>query len=402
MNLPIIFTKLKKTIWGSFMLMAIALPLNIMQISAWPMLMHDNQHTSQSQHSIYWRPQPDWTLPLALSLTSTPVIGNQGNIYLGSTDNNLYAIDRRGNNIWAYPTNGPITSSPAVDLVGNIYIGSADQSFYAVQNDGQLLWSYNVNSAINSSPTIVSRLLPTTIYTASQNGQVHAFYSTGSHLWSSAPLQYGIDQSSPAITSNNNIAISTLGNAFAWSSGQLNILNQNGSSHCSYDTGFYQGDGSRSSVSIMPNDNILLATKDSLGWGPGRLFIIDQNCNEVCHTTDLNHHYSSPAIADDGTIYLGTGNGLSAINQSCQVQWTAPTGSISYSTPAISANNKILAGADNGNFYIINPDGSVRWQYDLGEQLGSPIIGSGGKIYINSANNLYAFKSDLLREVFTW
>lgn len=402
MRLPTIFTKCKKTIWGSFMLMAIAIPLNIMHISAWPVFMHDSQHTSQSEHSIRWRPQLDWTLPMDLSLTSAPVVDNRGNIYIGSTDNNLYAIDQRGNNIWEYSTNGPITSSPAVDIVGNIYVGSTDQSFYAIQNNGQLLWNHAVNSPINSSPTILSQLLPTTIYTASQNGQVHAFFSTGSHLWSSTSLQYGIDLSSPAITSNNKIAISTLGNSVAWSSGKLHILNQNGSSHCSYDTGFYQGDGSRSSVSIMPNNNILLATKDSMGWGPGRLFIIDQNCNEVCRTADLNHHHSSPAIADDGTIYLGSGNGLFAINESCQVQWTAPTGSITYSTPAISANGKILVGADNGIFYILNSDGSVRWQYDLEEQLGSPIISSGGRIYINSANNLYAFRSGLFREVFAW
>jgi len=388
---------IKKACLGGFVLAAFAIPANIVQVSAWPMFMHDPQHTSQSDHSPGSRLNLEWTLPLELSVTAAPVIGLNNNIFIGSTDNNLYSIDPDGEIEWRYETNGPIYASPAVDGIGNVYTGSADQHFYSINRNGQLNWEHDLGSTVNSSPTIIHPLTPTTIYQTTQNGQLHSFYSTGSNNWSTDPLQYGISFSSPAVMHDNKIAVSTLGRSLSWSSGKLYVINPNGSTHCSYDTGFYQGNGARNSVSITSDNNIVMATKDSMSWGPGRLFIIDQDCNHVCHTGDINHLYSSPAITEDGTIYIGTDNGLYAFNESCQTQWTAYTGSITYSTPAIANNGKIYVGSDNGNLYAITPDGDIDWQYDLEEQLGSPIIGANGQLYINSATNLYAFNNRFTR-----
>jgi len=394
---------IKNAFVGGFVLMAIAIPINPLTTAAWPMFMHDAQHTSQSPYSPSSRPRLEWTLPLELTQTAAPVIGERGIIYIGSTDNNLYAISPNGTTLWTYATEDSITASPAVDSNGSIYVGSIDRSLYAVQRNGDLLWSYDVGSRINSSPTIANNSqLPENIYTTSQNGKLHAFSANESHLWSTDLLAYGTSFSSPAITSGNKIALGTLGRALSWSSGRLYLINSDGTTHCSYDTGFWKGDGVRSSVSITANNNILFATKDSMGWGPGIFYVIDQDCNRICNTSDLNHHYGSAAIANDGTIYLGTGNGLKALNESCQTLWTAPTGNITHSTPAIAQDGTIYIGANNGNLYAINPDGSIRWQYDLEESLGTPVIGPSGKIYVNSVNNLYAFRGGLTWEAFAY
>ncbi|PIS42205.1 MAG: hypothetical protein COT24_04785 [Candidatus Kerfeldbacteria bacterium CG08_land_8_20_14_0_20_40_16] len=399
MNVLRILSKHTKIFLEGFFAVAITIQIPLIFSSAWPMFMHDAQHTSQSPFATRQQPHLEWSVPLSLSPTSASVIGARGIIYIGSLDNNLYAIDPRGAILWSFVTNGPIISSSAVDSEGNIYVGSSDHFLYAVQSNGTLLWNYDLGTSTNSSPTIIlGNQSPDTIYTASQNGTLYAFSADGFLLWSTDPLQYGIDFSSPAITSQQLIAIGSLGNPVAWSSGKLHLHNPDGTFHCSYDTGFYQGNGIRSSVSITESDNILFGTKDNLGWGPGVFYVVDQDCNLICHTSDLNHHQSSPAIANNQTIYLGTNQGLLALNETCQILWTAPTESISISSPAIDRNGTILVGSDSGYLFALYPNGTIKWQYYLGEPLGSPIIGPRGQIYVASANNLYAFRGPLIPE----
>jgi len=56
-----------------------------------------------------------------------------GNIFFGSTDNKIYAVDQDGNLVWNYSTTGQIqTSSAAIGPNGNVYIGSNDNNLYLI------------------------------------------------------------------------------------------------------------------------------------------------------------------------------------------------------------------------------------------------------------------------------
>ena len=89
------------------------------------------------------------------SVQSSPTVGPDGTIYVGSDDGNLYAVTPAGDLKWKFSTRGPVTSSPTLDKDGNVFVGSADFCLYAVTARGKLKWSFGTGAAITfSSPVL--------------------------------------------------------------------------------------------------------------------------------------------------------------------------------------------------------------------------------------------------------
>ena len=107
---------------------------------------------------------------------------------------------------------------------------------------------------------------------------------------------------------------------------------------------------------------------------------------------------SCPAIAEDGTIYIGAWDEcLHAVNPNGTRKWEFDTGLNIASSPAIADDGTIYFGTFDGawtdaKIYAINPDGTEKWHYDTGWYIMSdPAIGDDGTIYIGSADDyLYA------------
>ena len=51
---------------------------------------------------------------------------------MGSGDNNLYAFNPDGTLKWSYTTGEGVLSSPAIGSDGTIYVGSWDKNLYAI------------------------------------------------------------------------------------------------------------------------------------------------------------------------------------------------------------------------------------------------------------------------------
>jgi len=83
-----------------------------------------------------------WKFHTGSSVTSSPaVVGDT--VYVGSNDNNLYALNlETGALKWKFKTPSRVVSSPAV-AGGVVYFGSYDGNFYAVDAaTGQLKWKF--------------------------------------------------------------------------------------------------------------------------------------------------------------------------------------------------------------------------------------------------------------------
>ena len=97
-----------------------------------------------------------WKYETNRGIYSSPAIGSDGTIYVGSGDSYLYAINPDGSLKWKYKTDDWISSSPAIGRNGTIYVGSY-KYLYAIKPDGSLKWKYETDDWIYfSSPAIDS------------------------------------------------------------------------------------------------------------------------------------------------------------------------------------------------------------------------------------------------------
>ena len=104
--------------------------------------------------------------------------------------------------------------------------------------------------------------------------------------------------------------------------------------------------------------------------------------------------FAPPAVAQDGTVYLMTGAGLTALTNSGGTgsnKWSRPFGG----SPSIGADGTIYL-ANGSSLFAVNPDGSQKWSYPVqggGAPVqggGTPAIGSDGTIYFEGYFALYA------------
>ncbi|MCK4457124.1 MAG: PQQ-binding-like beta-propeller repeat protein [Thermoplasmata archaeon] len=340
--------------------------------SPWPMFRHDLSHTGRSPYDTSGNTgNLKWNYTTDAEIFSSPAIGSDGTIYVGSTDRNLYAINPDGSLKWNYTTKSDITSSPAIGSDGTIYVGSCDRNLYAINPDGSLKWNYTTDAEIFSSPAMGS---DGTIYVGSYDGNLYAINPDGSLKWN-----YTTDAeilSSPAMGSDGTIYVGSY-------DGNLYAINPDGSLKWNYTTGYvvYSSPavGSDGTIYVGSCDRNLYAINPdgSLKWN---------------YTTDAEI-LSSPAMGSDGTIYVGSqDSNLYAVNPDGSLKWNYTTDDDVLSSPAIGSDGTIYVGSYDGNLYAINPDGSLKWNYTTGYVVySSPAIGSDGTIYVGSCDrNLYA------------
>jgi outer membrane protein assembly factor BamB len=293
-------------------------------------------------HNIRIRP-PDtlrlWRYKLTAieggSFYSSPAIGPDGTIYVGSIDSALYAINPDSTLRWCYSTGNVIRSSPAIAPDGTIYVGSYDDVLYAINSNGTTRWSYPTGGSIHSSPAIGA---DGTIYFGSLDHWFYAINPEGSERWKVLSGKAG--RSSPAVGASDTV---------------------------------YVGADDNNIYAVKPNGQIL--------WG---------------HVTGGSIH-ASPSLGADGTVYCGSDDGsLYALNPDGTLKWTFATDSTVQGPVSIAVDGTLYFGSDNGNLYALNPDGTLKWKYLTGGSVSaSPTIASDGTIYFGSADNsVYALNSD--------
>jgi len=232
--------------------------------------------------------------------------------------------------LWQTTTGGTVNSSPAVAADGTVYVGSGDGLLYAFSADGRSKWTYATSGEIESSPAIGS---DGTIYVGSQDAYIHAISPDGSMKWKAGsgfvPWRPGSSiYSSPAIAESGGVLTTA-------SSGVLtSSMEQSGEPEWQY---------------LLPV-----------------------------------HSFSSPAIDDDGTSYVGCYNGeLHAVNSNGTKRWSIDLGGTISSAPAIADDGTIYTTSLDGKLCAVNKNGSLMWSYDTYEQIvSSPGIGYDGTIYV--------------------
>ena len=104
---------------------------------------------------------------------SSPAIGSDGTVYVGSQDNKLYALSgKSGDKLWEFETGSYVLSSPAIGSDGAVYVGSYDKNLYAINGKtGDKLWEFKTGDFVCSSPAIGS---DGTVYVGSDDHWLYA------------------------------------------------------------------------------------------------------------------------------------------------------------------------------------------------------------------------------------
>ena len=319
------------------------------------------------------------------SIRSSPAIGPDGTIYVGSEDGTLYAVDPgadpEDNPKSFFLTSDSIFSSPAVAPDGTIYIGSDDGNLYAISPNGEEKWKFQTGGSVFSSPAIGP---DGTIYVGSDDGNLYAINPDGTQKWL-FPTG-GLVESSPAIGPDGTIYVGSYDKC-------LYAINPDGSKKWALPTG-----GSIISSPALSADGTIYA-----GSCDGKLYAIDRTGSEKWAFPTDGCIYSSPAIGADGTVYVGSNDGnLYAFDPEGNKKWAFPTGDCILSSPAIGADGTIYFGSDDWYFYAITPAGKKKWpRLWLDAYIeSSPVIAPDGTIYVASYNDdtsetfLHAIYSD--------
>ncbi|MCK4236464.1 MAG: PQQ-like beta-propeller repeat protein, partial [Candidatus Krumholzibacteria bacterium] len=89
----------------------------------------------------------------------TPLVKGD-NLYFGSCDEFLYAVDRNNGNLrWKFKTNGAIITS----ILGNgdsIIFGSLDCNLYSLTENGRLNWKFPTSSAAQADMKTFDKAVP--------------------------------------------------------------------------------------------------------------------------------------------------------------------------------------------------------------------------------------------------
>lgn len=121
------------------------------------------------------------------------------------------------------------------------------------------------------------------------------------------------------------------------------------------------------------------------------LLVAQPQPGSVLWTFDERSGLSSPALAQDGTLYVSGSATFFAVTNSGSVasnKWVFPVAMLG--SPAVAIDGTIYFGGQDGNLYALNPDGSQKWSYQAQGGGGSPGIGADNTIYFEGWGALYA------------
>jgi outer membrane protein assembly factor BamB len=403
----------------------------------WPMFHHDVLHTGYSTSTAPTTNQTLWNYTAGGPVESSPAVVN-GVVYVGSDDNNVYALNATtGAKIWNYTAGGAVESSPAV-ANGMVFVVSDNGFVYALNaKTGHRIWnypivvlipgwaSYPIGTPVESSPTVSNGV----VYVGNDNGSVFAFSARNGTLYWQQTTVVGNLVSSPAV-----------------SGGVVYVCSTNRISDAVY--ALYASNGTIKWHTPGPGAPML--SSPAVVGGVVYFTCDDWTC--ACNATTGSPiwsyctfssktgygPYSSPAVAYIGpnyspttVVYVGGINlthplgEVYALNATClspapanwgghkpSCLWNYTTGTPWVDSSPAVANGMVFVGSDDNRTYALNATtGVLVWKYKTGGAVfsspavaGSPTSSlvnlSSGVVYVGSDDDhVYAFQTSIIHPV---
>lgn len=370
-----------------------------------------------------------WTFATGGKIFTCPAIGDDGTVYVSSSDGRLYALNgQTGAQQWMYDSGGSggnspaigndgtvyhscsryldafdgttgaakwrfqfkdsSRSSPAIGPDGTVFVGSNDERLYALDGaTGLKKWEFEAGDEVDSSPAILSDGIgggtvffsaatsrPDVSGTAYGRRLFAIDAKTGVQTWTAGGMAGDVSYS-PTMGTGGNVYLPQI---FSRRLGARDAA-----------TGSYRWgalDASdifrvRSPVSV--GENGLVYSVAEMTDYRNRLFALDPADGSVRWTLALGQsrrdYVGTPSVAQDNTVYV-PGEGLYAVDGSDgRILWTAlllPSGGVA--SPNIGRDGTVYVGCGNHNIYAIagtSPLASQNWPCERGNRRNSGILG---------------------------
>lgn len=317
---------------------------------------------------------PDGTIKWTASTesnSSSPSLGNDGTIYLGSNSyqhmGQLFAFNPNGNQKWSIDFDNTY-SSPAIGSDSTLYILTGNDSFYAVDYHGNIIWSVYINSDYSnySSPAIG---LDGTVYVGASDSCLYAIYSGSQGLDDSIWPKYRANNQNQASVINEHCPQAKISESFISLSNGGQVLLDGSSS--------YDPDGDALSflwrIAEKPPESTIYLTDSTSA-------IINVNIPQ-----GIRESYRFALTVTDNK----DGYSSASVEVSTQKKWEYQIDGQYLSSPAIDSNKSIYIGSLSGKLSAINLDGSLKWEYQMNGPVSDPVIGSEGTIYVTVVDYSY-------------
>lgn len=123
-----------------------------------------------------------WSYEAEDEIITTPVIDDQGSIYFGCQDGNLYSINQQGSLNWKTDLGWYTVFTPIVGKDGIIYAcfqGSG--TLFSLNPEGDIIWEFDIAEEIYSAPSLGP---DGNIYFISISGKLFSVSNSGDENWS--------------------------------------------------------------------------------------------------------------------------------------------------------------------------------------------------------------------------
>jgi serine/threonine protein kinase len=314
--------------------------------------------------------KPLWWFECEDEIRGTPTVDN-GLLYVGSYDNNLYALDAtKGQFLWKFATKGGIVAKPLV-AENSVFFGSADNKLYVVQaRTGKFLWEFLTNGAIHCSPKIAEGH----IFIGSDDGNLYAVnISTFQKSWeihTGGPVR-----SSPFLT-KDMIYFGCEANEFICSDYRGSIKWR------------YLTKRPVTSSPIVADGIVYFASQDA------NFYALDAKSGWVIWRFRMaKGSVSSPALGENSLIFGSADNFLYCVDKSSsREQWRYKCDHQVSGSPFIY-KDAIYCGTASGSFYSIDyASGRLRWKFISGGAITGSATAFNDVIYVGSTDHkVYAF-----------
>ncbi|MCD4784860.1 MAG: PQQ-binding-like beta-propeller repeat protein [Candidatus Eremiobacteraeota bacterium] len=275
---------------------------------------------------------------------------------------------KKGRVIWSQKAGSNLIAPPVIGIDGNIYLGTMGAGFVQIKKDGKSGWTFSMVNNVISSACISSKGF---IY-FSLPGKTYKLNPDGSPAW---VVREG---------SNFPPALDKEGNLYVISKGDLVCLRGNREIKWRVPLGCDPDNRELDlAPSIGPAGNIYISTDHLLAFN---------NAGEQLFHAKLIRKGTRPVVDSEGVIYVGTENRILCLNPEGKLYWQYELGDQVSTPPVLTNSGNMYFGtAQRGTLYCITNTGARLWDFKGDSPItGTPSVDLEGNAYFaNQDGNLF-------------